>query len=57
VFRDDLQSDDEAASALGYVAHCVRILSKLYKVPLMFPVFPLASRSFVRDEQSSEKLL
>jgi hypothetical protein len=53
--RDQLGTDDEAASALGFVAHCVRIISKLFQIPLKFQVFPLASRSFVRDETTNEQ--
>jgi hypothetical protein len=54
-FREQLNTDDEAASALGFVAHCVRIISKLFQIPLKFQVFPLASRSFVRDEAANEQ--
>ncbi len=46
-----LNTDDEAASALGFVCQCTRILSKLYQIPLKYQVFPMASRSFVHDKQ------
>ena len=54
---DQLGGDDDTASALGYVAHCVKIISKLYQIPLKFQVFTLASRSFVRDEANDLKVL
>lgn len=54
---DQLGSDDETAAALGYVAHCVTMLSKLFQVVLKFPVYPLASRSFVREDIADQKIL
>lgn len=47
--RNSLAYDDEAYTALGYVAQVVSIISKLYKVELRYSVFPMASRSFVRS--------
>eukprot|EP01080_Neovahlkampfia_damariscottae_P007439 gene7439-11762_t len=52
-----INADDSAASGLGYIAHIVRLLSKLYQIPLRYPVFPLSSRSFVRDEMNIDKPL
>jgi hypothetical protein len=52
-----LNTDDEAASALGFVCQCIRIFSKLYQIPLKFQVFPLASRSFVRDDDTIDQKL
>ncbi|KAL9650259.1 hypothetical protein ABK040_014914 [Willaertia magna] len=48
-------SDEEAASALGFVAHCVRILSKLFQVPLRYQIYALSSRSFVSDEGQGDQ--
>lgn len=55
--NDQLSTDDEAASALGFVCQCIRILSKLYQIPLKFQVFPMASRSFVRDDDINDQKL
>lgn len=54
ILRDQLGGDEDTASALGYAAHCIKILSKLYQIPLKFQVFTLASRSFVRDEGNDQ---
>lgn len=56
IFKNEqLNTDDEAASALGFVCQCIRIFSKLYQIPLKFQVFPLASRSFVRDDDITDQ--
>ena len=45
---------DEAtvSAALGYVAHIIYLLSFYIGVSLLYPVQPMGSRSFVRDEIS-----
>ncbi|KAF0980009.1 hypothetical protein FDP41_001162 [Naegleria fowleri] len=48
-------NDDEAASALGFVAHCVRILSKLFQIPLKYQIYALSSRSFVSEEGQNDQ--
>ncbi len=58
IFKNDqLSTNDEAASALGLVCQCIRIFSKLYQIPLKYQVFPLASRSFVKDDDTSDQKL
>eukprot|EP01063_Lacrimia_lanifica_P017864 TRINITY_DN24850_c0_g1_i1.p1 TRINITY_DN24850_c0_g1~~TRINITY_DN24850_c0_g1_i1.p1 ORF type:complete len:520 (+),score=187.06 TRINITY_DN24850_c0_g1_i1:53-1612(+) len=48
--KDTTQAtDDEAATALGYVAHCIQILSRTWDVPLRYPVFPIGSRSSIQE--------
>ncbi|KAL0491933.1 vacuolar protein sorting protein VPS38 [Acrasis kona] len=60
---DNLLFDDEAASALGYAVHCVRIISKLFQIPLRSPMFGMSSKSFVtnehvsKDSQSQDRIL
>eukprot|EP00659_Diplonema_papillatum_P008466 gene8466-13056_t len=45
-----LSSDDEAATALGYVAHCMQLLSRIWGVPLRYAVYPIASRSYIHEQ-------
>ena len=41
--------DDHVASALGYVAHLLILLSKYLEIPLRYPIAYAASKSLIRD--------
>ena len=41
--------EEQAATALGHVAHCVALLAAYLDVPLRYPVQPYGSYSFLRD--------
>ena len=41
--------DDQVASALGYVAHLLILLSKYLEIPLRYPIAYAASKSLIRD--------
>lgn len=43
------EEEEAAASALGYLAHIVALLAKLWGVPLRYPLACRASRSLVHD--------
>eukprot|EP01065_Artemidia_motanka_P024160 TRINITY_DN28787_c0_g1_i1.p1 TRINITY_DN28787_c0_g1~~TRINITY_DN28787_c0_g1_i1.p1 ORF type:complete len:492 (+),score=163.51 TRINITY_DN28787_c0_g1_i1:322-1797(+) len=44
-----MPNDEAAWTALGHVTHCVELLSKIWGVPLRYTVFPIASRSSIRE--------
>lgn len=46
--------DEEAAAALSSVAQCLKLLEKLYQIPLRFQVFPFGSRSFICGVENFE---
>eukprot|EP01062_Namystynia_karyoxenos_P069425 TRINITY_DN64926_c0_g1_i1.p1 TRINITY_DN64926_c0_g1~~TRINITY_DN64926_c0_g1_i1.p1 ORF type:complete len:526 (+),score=168.75 TRINITY_DN64926_c0_g1_i1:84-1580(+) len=47
---DAMATDETAATALGHVAHCVQLLSRIWNVPLRYQVFPIASRSYIKEQ-------
>ncbi len=46
--------EEQIATALGYVAHLVIMISKYLEVPLRYPMLPMCSRSIVRDDISHQ---
>jgi len=42
--------DEKLAIALGYVCHIIFLLAKYLEVPLRYPMTPMCSRSFIRDD-------
>lgn len=46
--------DDLCATALGYVAHLVFMLSKYLDIPFRYSITPMCSRSTIRDDISLE---
>eukprot|EP01061_Rhynchopus_euleeides_P020546 TRINITY_DN33406_c1_g3_i1.p1 TRINITY_DN33406_c1_g3~~TRINITY_DN33406_c1_g3_i1.p1 ORF type:complete len:562 (+),score=183.06 TRINITY_DN33406_c1_g3_i1:265-1950(+) len=46
--RDNTFSD-EAATALGYVTHCIQLLACVWGVSLRYTVFPIGSRSYIQE--------
>ena len=45
----DNHVSDEAATALGYVTHCIQLLACVWGVSLRHPVIPIASRSYIQE--------
>lgn len=43
------QDEDTTSTALGFTAHLVHLLAFYLGVPLRYPVFPMSSRSTIRD--------
>ena len=46
--RDTFLTDD-AATALGYVTHCIQLLACVWSTPLRHTVLPIASRSYIQE--------
>ena len=46
----DMGTDDEAATALGYVAHVVQLLAKVWGIQLRYKLYPICSRSYVQED-------
>eukprot|EP00754_Rhynchopus_humris_P011119 Rhum_TRINITY_DN14211_c0_g1::Rhum_TRINITY_DN14211_c0_g1_i1::g.73598::m.73598/K21249/UVRAG; UV radiation resistance-associated gene protein len=46
--RDTFLTDD-AATALGYVTHCIQLLACVWNTPLRHTVLPIASRSYIQE--------
>ncbi|EGC28780.1 hypothetical protein DICPUDRAFT_159732 [Dictyostelium purpureum] len=44
--------EEQIATALGYVCHILHLASKYLNVPLRYPMTPMGSRSFIKDEIS-----
>eukprot|EP01132_Coremiostelium_polycephalum_P001978 gene1978-2435_t len=44
--------EEQIATALGYVCHILFLASKYLDLPLRYPMTPMASRSFIKDEIS-----
>jgi hypothetical protein len=42
--------EDEAATALGYVSHVIKLLTGLFNIPIKYSIYPGSSRSFIRDD-------
>eukprot|EP00992_Anisonema_acinus_P012936 TRINITY_DN8458_c0_g1_i4.p2 TRINITY_DN8458_c0_g1~~TRINITY_DN8458_c0_g1_i4.p2 ORF type:complete len:286 (+),score=95.27 TRINITY_DN8458_c0_g1_i4:604-1461(+) len=42
--------DDEAAAALGYVVHVLKLLAKIWGVELRYTLYPVCSRSYLRQD-------
>lgn len=40
---------EQVAVGLGYVCHCVQIISGILFIPLRYPLIPRSSRSFILD--------
>lgn len=51
--NSQISLDEESATALGYVAHTLRMISNIYSIPLKYSVNPCLSRSFIKDDQQS----
>jgi UV radiation resistance-associated gene protein len=45
----DRTQDEEVATALGWTAHLVYLLSGYLCVPLRYPVYPVGGRSLLKD--------
>ena len=46
---------DEAATSLGYVTHCLLLLSRIWGIPLRHNVYPISSRSYVHEQRIDSK--
>eukprot|EP01133_Synstelium_polycarpum_P008694 gene8694-10214_t len=44
--------EENISTALGYVCHIVHLASRYLDIPLRYPMTPMASRSFIKDEIS-----
>ncbi|KAM9958693.1 hypothetical protein ACTFIW_012282 [Dictyostelium discoideum] len=44
--------EEQIATALGYVCHILHLASKYLDIPLRYPMTPMGSRSFIKDEIS-----
>lgn len=52
---DSMATDETAATALGYVAHCVQLLSRVWGIPVRYAVYPIASRSYIKEQHMEPK--
>lgn len=48
--NNQINLDEESATALGYIAHSLRMISNIYSIPLKYSVIPCLSRSFIKDD-------
>eukprot|EP00669_Euglena_mutabilis_P011945 TRINITY_DN6558_c0_g1_i1.p1 TRINITY_DN6558_c0_g1~~TRINITY_DN6558_c0_g1_i1.p1 ORF type:complete len:300 (-),score=83.14 TRINITY_DN6558_c0_g1_i1:422-1321(-) len=46
----EMGTDEEAATALGYVAHVVQLLGKVWGIQLRYKLYPICSRSYVQED-------
>ncbi|EGG16123.1 hypothetical protein DFA_09795 [Cavenderia fasciculata] len=44
--------EENISTALGYVCHILHLASRYLDIPLRYPMTPMASRSFIKDEIS-----